>query len=101
MNVDRMKFGIATAMLAVGCAAASPGWAQAAADTTAAPSNDPFVKQRDAIAAANEAYQQKVAGAQKTYDAKVDAASDVFDQKVADAKEERKKAVAAARGSGG
>jgi len=96
-----MKLKIIGAVLLATCVVSAPAWSQAASDASQSPSNDPFVKQRDAIAAANDAYKQKVAAAQKVYDEKVDAASDVLDQKVADAKDERKKAVAAARGSGG
>lgn len=92
---------IAFATLVACSLVSTSGWAQAASDANQAQSNDPFVKQRDAIAAANDAYKQKVVAAQKVYDDKVDAAGDAFDQKVADAKDERKKAVAAARGSGG
>jgi hypothetical protein len=95
----------AAATLAACCVVSSPAWSQAASDAAPAAaqgqSNDPFVKQRDAIAAANADYQQKVAAAKKIYNDKVDAASDVLDQKVAAAEDVRKKAIAAARASGG
>ncbi|RKP51772.1 hypothetical protein [Pararobbsia silviterrae] len=96
-----MKVQIASAVLLACSALSNVAWSQAASDTAAAPSNDPFVQRRDAIAAANDAYKQKVAAARDVYNQKVDAASDVLDQKVAQAEDERKKAIKAARGGGG
>ncbi|MEJ0003663.1 MAG: hypothetical protein WDN30_09025 [Pararobbsia sp.] len=77
----------------------SLAWSQNASDVE--PSNDPFVQQRNAIAAANDAYKAHVSAAERVYDSKVDAASKVLDKEVEQARAERKRAIAAARANGG
>ena len=74
-------------------------WSQAASDA-AGTSNDPFVKQREAISQVNQAYKRKVQAAEEIYNDKVDKASQVLDKEVAEARAERKKAIDAVKAGG-